>query len=179
VERSAITRNAGGGLLVIDAAFDVTNSYFLDNSDVNTSAVSGVTIRNEVQVTLQRFSFNTVAGNQAGPEADASGVSCAVHPTGYMSASSNIVLVGLGGKRSAAGSCPWSHSNLEGLSPFPFAYQRNLDVDCMLQARADGLPSITASTRCDGRGQNDLGILLDYDGEPRSATAPDIGADEL
>jgi hypothetical protein len=66
VERSAITRNAGGGLLVIDAAFDVTNSYFLDNGHVNTSAVSGVTIRNEVQVTLQRFFFNTVAGNQAG-----------------------------------------------------------------------------------------------------------------
>lgn len=182
VERSAITGNTGGGLLVIDSSFDVTNSYFLGNGDVASSAVAGVTIRNEDRVSPQRFAFNTVVDNRAGPEADASGVSCAVSSTSYISASSNIVLVGLGGKRSVGGECPWTHSNLEGMSainPAVFAYERNVDRDCMLRARADGLPSITPGAPCDGRGQEDLGILVDYDGNPRAAAAPDIGADEL
>lgn len=180
--RSAVTHNAGGGLLVLDAAFDVTNSYFLDNGDVDSSPVSGVTIRNDEPVTSQRFAFNTVTGNQAGPDAAASGVTCAVSSASYMLASSNIILVGLGGKRSAAGDCPWRHSLLEGLSPIDtgaFFYQKNVDSDCMVRAREDGLPSITAGAPCADRGEPELGILVDYDGNPRSPTAPDIGADEL
>jgi hypothetical protein len=181
LSRSAVTNNAGGGLLVIDSAFDVTNSYFLDNGDVASSSVPGVTIRNDVPVISQRFAFNTVTGNQAGPEVDASGVSCHVL-SGYTTLSSNIVLVGLGGKRSAAGNCHWVHSNLEGLSaidPTGFAAAQNVDRDCMIHAREDGLPSITAGAPCADQGEPDLGILVDYDGNPRSPTAPDIGADEL
>lgn len=181
MERSVITDNAAGGLLIVDSSFEVTNSYFLRNGDVESSIVSGVAIRNEEMVTLQRFAFNTVVDNRAGPEADASGVSCIIHPSGYISASSNIVLVGLGGRRSVGGDCPWTYSNLENMSPINpggFAYQKNIDRDCMLQARPDGLPTITAGAPCEGRGESDLGILVDYDGNPRDPMAPDMGADE-
>jgi hypothetical protein len=178
--RSAVTRNASGGLLVNDSAFDVTNSYFLDNGDVASSAVSGVTIRNDAPVTFQRFAFNTVLGNRAGPEADASGVSCETH--GYLVASNNIVRVGLGARRSEAGDCTWTHSLLEGMSPIDtaaFFYQKNVDSDCVLHTRANGLPTITAGTPCDGAGEPVFGVLVDHDGGLRSPTAPDIGADEL
>lgn len=181
LSRSAVSGNAGGGLLIIDSAFDVTNSYFLDNGDVASSSVPGVTIHNDAAVIWQRFAFNTVTGNQAGPGVDASGVSCYIR-TGYLEGSSNIVLVGLGGKRSAAGDCHWRYSNLEGLSaidPTDFAAAQNVDRDCMVHAREDGLPSITAGAPCADQGEPDLGILVDYNGNPRSATSPDIGADEL
>lgn len=180
--RSAITNNVGGGIEIVTGAFDITNSYILDNGDVRNSVVAGVRISNAPRFSSQRFAFNTVADNEAGPDAEAGGVFCDINATSSAIVTSNIILEGFGSKPAVGGDCTWVYSNIENKADIPgtiAADATNLDADCMLTNREDGLRAIAAGSACSGAGQDDTGILVDYDGASRPASAPDMGADEL
>jgi hypothetical protein len=180
VARSAVTRNAGGGIRVRDAAFDITNSYILNNGDVQGSALGGVTIVNTVTASPQRFAFNTVARNEAGALADAGGVHCDILAAPAAVFTSNIILQGFGGKPSVSGDCIWRHSNIQSKDTLGAiaADSTNIDADC-LSTRPDDLDSIAEGSDCVAAGQDGTGIVEDYDGDERPATTPDMGADEI
>jgi hypothetical protein len=182
VERSAITNNVGGGIQVLTSAFDITNSYILDNGDVRDSFVAGVRISNALRFSPQRFAFNTVADNVGSADAETGGVFCDINATSSLIATSNIIMKGFGGQPAVGGDCTWAYSNIEGKADIPGAIaadETNIDANCMLTDRPDGLPAITAGSLCDNAGEAGTGILVDYDGAPRSADTPDMGADEL
>jgi hypothetical protein len=180
--RSAVQSNPGGGIRVRDSAFDIINSYILDNGDVRNSAVAGVLLSNDLAFSPQRFAFNTVTNNEAGPDAEAGGVFCDISASSSAIATSNVILEGFGGKPAVGGDCTWVYSNIEDKADIPGAIaadETNIDDDCMLTDRPDGLQAIDAASTCVNAGQDDTGILVDYDGAPRPATDPDMGADEL
>ncbi len=146
------------------------------------SAAGGVLIKNVRTVSPQRFAFNTVADNEAGPDAEAGGAFCKTSLTSDAIATSNIIMEGFGGKPAVGGDCTWVYSNIEDKADIPGAIaadETNIDANCMLTDRPDGLQAIDAASSCVNAGQDDTGILLDYDGATRPATAPDMGADEL
>jgi hypothetical protein len=181
VTRSAITNNPGGGIMAIDSAFDITNTYIVDNGDVRTS-LGGVYINNIRTVAPQRFAFNTVADNEASAGADAGGVYCETSLTSDANATSNVIMEGFGGRPAVGGDCTWVYSNIEGKDGIPgtiAADATNIDANCMLTDRPDGLQAIEATSACANAGQDDTGILVDYDGAARPATDPDMGADVL
>jgi hypothetical protein len=186
VERSVIKGNDGGGISVTSAGFDITNSYIMGNGSANAEA-GGVIIVNATSRMPQRFAFNTVIDNAVGGDAPASGVSCTVpapdNDNGKLIATSNII-----GKDassllpSVSGNCEWHYSNIEAgdmLGDIASATNNNNYGDCALMDTGSGVPAITAGSLCDNTGQPGTGIVVDYDGAPRSADTPDMGADEL
>ncbi len=182
VRRSAITNNVGGGIQVNTAPFDITNSYILDNGDVRDSVVAGVRIANAQTFSPQRFAFNTVADNEGSAGADAGGVFCDINATSSAIITSNVIMEGFGGRPAVGGDCTWVYSNIEDKADIPGAIaadETNIDANCMLTDRPDGLQAIEATSSCANAGQDDTGILVDYDGATRPATDPDMGADEL
>ena len=182
VSRSAITKNVGGGIQVTTSAFDITNTYILDNGDVRDSVVAGVRIANGQAFSPQRFAFNTVADNEGSAGADAGGVFCDINASSTAITTSNVIMEGFGGRPAVGGDCTWVYSNIEDKADIPGAIaadETNIDANCMLTDRPDGLQAIDAASSCVNAGQDDTGILVDYDGAARPATDPDMGADEL
>lgn len=186
VERSRIIGNDGGGISVTSAGFDITNSYIVDNGSA-TAEIGGVLILNGTSRMPQRFAFNTVIDNVVGAGAAASGVSCTVpgadNDNGKLIATSNIIARDIGSQpAAAAGNCEWHYSNIQAgdtLGDIASQTNNNNYGDCALVDTGNGVLAITAGSPCDNTGQPGTGILGDYDGAPRSADTPDMGADEL
>jgi hypothetical protein len=186
VERSRIIGNDGGGISITSAAFDITNSYIVDNGS-GTSEIGGVLILNGTSRMPQRFAFNTVLDNAVGTDAAASGVFCTVpaadNDNGRLSATSNIIAKDPGSQPpAAAGNCEWHYSNIEAgdtLGDIASAANNNNYADCALVDTGNSVLVITAGAPCDNAGEPGTGILVDYANAPRSADAPDMGADEL
>jgi hypothetical protein len=185
IERSKITANDGGGIDVRDSSFSIVNSFITGNgrdTGTTTSNFGGVRIINADEYAPQFFAFNTVAENRAGAGAAASGVQCSVNSISMVTATSSIIRKGYGGRPTLAGDCVWRNSNVEdgeSVSALAPTGMGNSYMDCSLADDGTGVFRIDAGTPCDNAGQPDTGVLVDYEGKDRSATAPDMGADEL
>ncbi len=194
IERSVITRNAGGGIEIRDAPFSVVNSFILGNGSsaaASPSNLGGVRITNNDPQAPQVFAFNTVAQNQTGVGARASGVDCSVNAVSTVLATSSILRKDSASKPAVSGSCAWVFSNIQDRTnitpPESVAAPSNNDADCMLMNNADGLPVIAEGSACQDAGQPladitidiDADLEVDYQSDSRLATPPDMGADEI
>ena len=137
------------------------------------------------------MAFNTVAQNQTGTGARASGVDCSVNAVSTVLATSSIVRKDNASKPAVSGTCAWVFSNIQDRAsitpPEPVAAPSNNDADCMLTNNTDGFPVIAEESACQNTGQPlaeitieiDADLEVDYQGNSRLVTPPDMGADEL
>jgi hypothetical protein len=194
LEGSVVQSNVGGGIDISNGAFAIVNSFILGNGSsagTTPSNLGGVRITNIDPQAPQVFAFNTVAQNQTGTGARASGVDCSVNAVSTVVATSSIVRKDAASKPAVSGTCAWVFSNIQDKAnitpPEPVAAPSNNDADCMLTNNTDGLPAIAAESACQNAGQPlaeitieiDADLEVDYQGTSRLATPPDMGADEL
>jgi hypothetical protein len=179
LERSVIAGNLDGGIKLVDAPFTIANNYILNNGDVS-SLFGGIQIFNGVTATPQVFAFNTILNNDASTTADTRGVDCDLPGASPLTATGNILRGGSGGvallKRD---NCNWDHSNIEGL-PQELMDGTNIDdATCLAAPDQNGVARLSGGTPCDNAAAPVEGVIIDYDGDDRSAETPDMGADEL
>lgn len=194
VEGSVVQNNVGGGIDISNSSFAIVNSFILgngSNAGTTPSNLGGVRITNNDPLGPQVFAFNTVAQNQTGSVARASGVDCSVNEASTVLATSSILRKDAASKPAVSGTCAWIFSNIQDRAsitpPESVAAPSNNDADCMLTNNADGLPVIAAQSGCQNTGQPlaeitieiDADLGVDYQGTSRPADAPDMGADEL
>ncbi len=194
LESSVVQNNLGGGVNISNSAFTIVNSFILSNGSsaaASPSNLGGVRITNNDPLAPQVFAFNTVTQNQTGSVARASGVDCSVNDISTVLATSSIVRKDSASKPAVSGSCAWVFSNIQDRAsitpPDSVAAPSNNDADCMLTNNPDGLPVIAEESACQNTGQPladitieiDADLEVDYQGNSRLATPPDMGADEL
>ena len=172
ISQSVVASNVGGGILVSNATFDITNNFIYRNGNQSTSSVGGLSLRPMGQ---SRFERNTIVDNQAdGGSASAGGVFCDV--PGFVAAG-NIIFRNAGGPTANVqtfGSCAYGNSFvMPGTSPvdeaLSFARSNMQPFDYHLTAASPATVRDAGGT-CTG---------IDIDGEPRpQGGACDLGADE-
>jgi Right handed beta helix region len=170
VERSKISDNGGGGIVVADnQKFTITNSFITGNR-VGGGLVTPATGAGS------KFEFNTVADNAdtGTGVADAGGIFC----EGSFTFANNIIFRntgGNGGSVQTAGACTYGNSLVSSNSApetrvLGFV-KDTVPRDYHLTAASPGLVKDVAGVTCSG---------VDYDGETRpQGSACDLGADEL
>lgn len=172
ISQSTIASNAGGGISISNATFDITNNFIYRNGNQSTSSVGGLSVRPMGQSRLQN---NTIVDNQSDAgTASAGGVFCDV--PGFVSAG-NIVFRNAGGPTANVqtfGSCTYGNSFvMAGTSPvdeaLSFARSNIQPFDYHLTAASP-------STVRDAGGAC-TGVDVDGDSRPQGG-ACDLGADE-
>ncbi|MBK9069410.1 MAG: right-handed parallel beta-helix repeat-containing protein [Myxococcales bacterium] len=172
VEGSTIARNNLGGL-DISGPFSITNNFIAFNGDENASAVGGTSIAVAGSPTSSIFSHNSVVSNES--NLGAGGVVCTINQATVLS--NNIIALNDStfGQLSLASQCTASNTasddslgtNPVVVSVFPF-------VNAASSARFD----LHLTADLPSQGTPIAAITTDIDGDTRSTTAPDIGADE-
>ncbi|HEV7559364.1 MAG TPA: DUF1565 domain-containing protein, partial [Kofleriaceae bacterium] len=75
IHRSKITGNAGGGVRVTTADFDISSSFLVHNGKAGAMAAQAFVVANTTATDPARFAFNTLSNNASG------GVSCGIPTT--------------------------------------------------------------------------------------------------
>ena len=163
IHRSKITGNAGGGVRVTTADFDISSSFLVQNGNGSAGAPAFV-IANTAVTDPARFAFNTLSNNGAG------GVQCGVATTlsSDLFADNNGPVTGMCTTRYSL----FENSNIPGMGNLTMVNPLFVDQQGGDYHISDGSPAID---HADPMETEDT----DYDGDtrPRGA-ADDIGADE-
>lgn len=164
ISRSVISANGNGGVRVGSDAFEIVNSFVVNNGGA-TAPVGGVRFQQAGATATRRFDYNTVAGNEA---TGANGVICDTALTG----TGNIVWGNATGAQTSA-NCAWTYSDIGGGA----TGTGNIDVDPMFVASDDF--HLMPGSACIDAADPTATLAIDIDGDlrPRGAGV-DIGADE-
>lgn len=171
ITQATFSENNEGGLSTTNTVtFDITNTYFVRNGDMNNSAIGGVTLGLAVPG-MNRFEFNTVIDNHT--VVGAGGVNCAATT---FSAPNNIIARNFlitAPNQATVGGCTFPSSvvqnNLTGLvlvhpdPPGAFDYR-------LLAGSTSAINLATTPST--------VSVDVDNDARPQGAEK-DIGADEL
>jgi len=164
IHRSKIIGNAGGGVRVTTADFDISSSFFVQNGKGNGGA-QAFAIANTTVTDPARFAFNTLSDNAAG------GVSCGI-PTTLSSdlfADNNGPVTGMCMARYSL----FKNTNVPGMGNLTM-------VDPLFVNQAAGNYHIGAGSPAIDHADPMESEDTDYDGDPRPGGGNnDIGADEL
>lgn len=175
LDRSVVTANTAGGVSIAGGRFAITNSFLVRNG--GTAALFGGAQLASTAGT-NRFAFNTVADNLS-VERTAGGVQCNVLS---FVASSNIVWSNDSQLADqVSGNCGWAYSDI-GPQATPTPGTNNLAVDPRFVAPLQSnyhLQGTAADNDVIDAGDPTSPPAVDFDGQPRPAGAPDIGADEV
>jgi hypothetical protein len=177
-DRSLVSGNLDGGIKIVDAAFTITNNYVMGNGSAS-SPFGGIQILNSDDGITQILAFNTLWNNNASSTADTRGVDCDLPGASALTATGNILRGGTGGVALLKlDNCDWTNSNIEALPP-ELMDGTNIDDLCGIMIEGSELPRIEADTPCDDSAKPVTGVTVDYFGDLRSPTSPDMGADEI
>jgi hypothetical protein len=177
-DRSLVSGNLGGGIKIFGAAFTITNNYILGNGS-DSSPFGGIYIANIDGGAAQILAFNTLWNNNASSTADTRGVDCDLRSGSEFTVTGNILRGGTGGVALLKlDNCDWTNSNIEALPP-ELMDGTNIDDLCGIMIEGSELPRIEVDTPCDDSAKPVTGVTVDYFGDPRSPTSPDMGADEI
>jgi hypothetical protein len=170
MQRTRVTASVGGGVSLIQAGFDITNSIIDGNGALGT--FGGIVI-SAPQPAPQRIAFNTIAGNETDAGTAPAGIDCVgISPMDPFH--SNIITDNAGGPGGAQVSgqpnCTYAYSLI---NP-DFEGTGNLVGDPMFGADY----RIGAESDAIDVAAENSGITVDIDGEDRPATTADVGADE-
>jgi Cys-rich repeat protein len=173
-----IWKHTNGGLFV-DGYYTIENNFFVQNgSKANTWG--GVKLK--AQAPNQRFANNTVADNiSKGNNASEAAIRC----EGPLKLFNTLVWGNtndLGYAKQLHPDCqPNSCDVQDGLTgPFPDAKGNISTAPNFLGTGTGAGPwHLSSPSPCDGKADKTKAPKLDYDGQLRSTTAPDIGADEI
>lgn len=174
IDRSVIASNKGGGLIVANATFKVTNSLIVDNGDpaTNGSIFGGVSLESVASNNV--FDDNTVVSNRnRESSADSPGVKCSV---ANFVAKRNIVSSNAQGTTYPAqlqGRCMFMQSFVESGgdgNPLKFADPSQLNYHLTAASPAT-VRDVEGVTSCGG-------VDIDGDARPQNGVC-DLGADEF
>jgi hypothetical protein len=168
VDRTMVSGNTGGGMLLTETTFNVTNSFFVNNGSAQ-SGTGGVRI---VGTSSGHFDFNTVASNTSNTAA-VGGLWC-VSTAGQMSADSDIIWNN-GGANNWNGTCNFNYSDT-GAGGQATGGTGNFSADPLFIGNGDF--HLMATSPCVGKGDPLSTLDHDYDGDPRTSP-PECGADEI
>lgn len=178
LDRVTIIGNAGGGVSISGAQFEITNSIIVKNGGVG-SSFGGVDVDDIVNAGLHRLDFNTIAEN-TGPGSANTGINCGTvfAPLVF---SNNIVYANIvtGSGRQVGGSanCVMDFSDV---GPDASAGANNINVDPLFVRPTDNdfhlMPNSPAKDAADPSATLDR----DIDGDARpQGDRRDMGADEV
>ena len=177
IDRSRISDNRAGGIILSSSGYAITNTFIVDNgfTTVPGSIMGGVSITGPPAGGPTRFDNNTVTGNATGSSAQSAGITC-VTGGASLPMVNNIVWNNPGSPQTA-GNCAFSNSDVQGIT----AGNGNINVDPLFVAPGSDY-HIRATSPCRSAGNHTGATDHDFDGEARprpAATNVDIGADEI
>jgi hypothetical protein len=180
VSRSTISNNAGGGISITAAQFDITNNFIVGNGGALGAAATGLggMAIGQIDDGTRRFDFNTVANNNAAMGL-AAGINCLIGQTATFS--NNIVFdnVSGAGKLEVGGNCAWTYSDIgEAGTTQVVTGTGNLNVDPSFATPGSDY-HLKPDSPVKGKADPGATITVDVDGDPRPAGKADIGADEV
>jgi hypothetical protein len=178
LQRNLIWKHAGGGLNV-DGYYTIENNFIVQNgSKANTWGAAKL----KPQTQSELFTNNTVADNVSKGNSTAE---AAIRCEGIVQLYNTLVWDNtndLGKAKQLDLDCRPNFCDVQdGLTgPFPDA-KGNISAAPKFQGIGSGAGPwhLTATSPCDGKADTSKAPSLDYDGQARSSTAPDIGADEI
>lgn len=163
IHRSKIIGNAGGGVRVTTADFDISSSFLVQNGK-GASGAQAFVIANTTATDPARFAFNTLSDNASG------GVSC-----GIMTTLSSNLFADNGGPISGMCTTRYSlfrNTNVQGMGNLTMVDPLFVDQAGGNYHLSDGSPAIDHADPMESED-------TDYDGDTRPrGNANDIGADE-
>jgi hypothetical protein len=164
ISGSVISANGNGGVRVSSDAFEIVNSFLMNNGS-STAQVGGVRFQQTGATATRRFDYNTVSGNES---AAANGVACDVALAG----TGNIVW-GNGTGVQASALCTFTYSDIGGGA----TGIGNIDADPLFVASDD--LHLMAGSPCIDAADPTATLAIDIDRGLRPVGARvDIGADE-
>jgi hypothetical protein len=179
LRRNHIFKHTGGGVQV-RGNFAVVNNFIVQNG-TSTASWGGVRLNPDSGATTTEFANNTVADNTSkGGHPGQAAIRC--EKTLKIV---NSIVWGNTLAQSAAGqlspNCMAAYSDIQGLSgPLPDA---NKNISSFPLFKIFGLGAtpwhLSNASPCRGKADPSSAPAIDYDGDPRSTTTPDIGADEV
>jgi hypothetical protein len=178
--RSLIAGNAGLGLLISGATYDIEDNVIVKNGGPNGgggvafSMIPGSSIGNHV------FAFNTVSQN-SGPFGDASGVVCGNGIAIPLAMTSNIVVNNAGPSQvsvsASGGACAWTYSDI---APGPVSGTGNLSSDPLFVDPVHNNFHLQLASPARDAADPAATLAVDIDGDARPQGAGrDMGADEI
>jgi len=181
VTQSVLARNAGGGISITSAQFDITNSFITGNGTAIGSAatsVGGIALV-QADTGTRRIQFNTIADNSVAMSLVA-GVNCTIAQSATFS--NNIVWNNTSGtsKLQIGGNCLWLYSDIgDPAASTPPPGTGNLGVDPSFATPGIDYhltPLSPARNAADPAAT--LAVDIDGDARPQDGRS-DMGADEL
>lgn len=174
VRRSSVSYNRLGGIRSTDGTFEIVNNFIFRNGDPGRSSFGGLHL--DSAVATSRVQHNTVVLNDCDVNvtpALSGGVYCRIGPVNTIgTAYGNLIANNYRGNTTfqfaqTGGTCDFTHSLVS---------ETTLNLGCvpgsdMCRLAGGSSPAIDTGPS--------LGVLDDFDGEPRSDGMPDMGADEF
>lgn len=183
LHRSLIEGNRGGGLVLIDAKFEIVNNVITSNGGSSSNIGGAVFVQNSDTATGNVFELNTVAKNLVTGATLPAGVRC-VGLTAPVKLSSNIVHSngqfdnGINGVQVTSDpNCTWTYSNI---GPMGVSGTTNLSADPMFVNFEGNNFHLGPSSPARDKADPASTVTIDFDGDARpQGPALDIGADEI
>jgi len=170
LHRSMVSYNRLGGVRSTQGSFNVVNNFVFRNGDPGASTFGGMHL--DSASTTSRVMHNTVLLNDCDVSLPAlsGGLYCRIGTTG--TAYGNLIANNYRGNTSfqnaqTGGTCDFTYS---------LVAETTLSLGCVLASEECHLAG--AASPAVNAGMS-LGVMEDFDGEPRSDGKPDMGADEV
>jgi Right handed beta helix region len=175
VDRSTISNNTAGGLDV-HGAFDIQNSFVVENGNSSAAAFGGISIYS-VNAGTRTIAFTTIANN-GGANSAVSGIVCSLITTPVVF-SNNIVYnnANMQVADPTTSKCGHTYSDI---GPDTVTNTGNLNLDPGFVQVGMGNFHLSPSSMLADKADPAANVMVDFDGNPRpQGLHSDIGADEI